>query len=1149
MQKKRDQYYYSPSDLTRFMESPFASWMDRYALDFPEVKTHKDPQDELMAILAQKGYAHEDNLEEEFRLSGRTVVKIEKGSLSELYERTIEAMHDGAEVIVQGRLELGVFGGYSDFLIKVPGESKLGNYHYEIWDTKLATKVKPYFLVQLCCYAEMLEAIQGVSPQYLTVALGNGQKERFRTSEYYYYYASLKQAFLQAQKAFDPTKKPDPANSNSWGDWSQHAQALLLEADHLSEVATITKGQIKKLNDAGIYTLEALGTCDASHVKGMNDEIFVRLKAQARIQLQTRQQHSSPNNTSIKPCFDIIKPQQGEKLGLALLPPASPLDIFFDIEGYPLADGGLEYLWGSTYFDDTGERAFIDFWAHNPEQEKQAFTAFIQWAYQRWLQDPSMHIYHYANYEIAACKKLMGRYGVCEYEVDQLLRNEVFVDLYKVVKGSVLLGEPRYSIKNVEHLYRAQRETEVSNGGDSVVAYEQWMERHQRGEQGDTWQTSEILRNIRHYNIDDCDSTQELVDWLREQQQQHQIQYIGIGEELIEPEISEQVTETTRLRDELLQKAQNAEHNFNAELLENLAWLLEFHRRETKPVFWKMFERLGLSHVDLIDDLDCLACCSRTERDPFKPTARARNLAYEYQFDPEQEFKGTAQNFYLLGIENESGSHAKAKYLKDESDLENGYIVLQSAEALPEIVSLIPDEYVSPDPIPQALLSSVRDCDIQTPDSYSAIVSFLTRSRPHFKPDFTLFEGHKIAPAIDSGEKLKQIIAAILNLESSYLTLQGPPGAGKSYTGKHVITELVKAGKRVGITSNSHKAINNLLISTAKNCIEQGVQAHIVCTKDTEEGIDELGISVLKNNQLSDHTQTGCVIGTTAWGFAREDMAQQLDYLFVDEAGQVSVANLVAMSRATDNIVLMGDQMQLGQPTQGTHPLDSGLSVLDYLLKDSPTISDDMGVFLGTTYRMHSNVNQFISRHIYDGKLGSHPSTDQRFIERPDAPGVISKEAGIVFVSVEHQGNSQASDEEVEAIQSLAQSLLGRTFHTGDKAHPTRPIGWDDMLFVAPYNHQVSKLKQALGQQAKVGSVDKFQGQEAPIVFLSMCASDPNESPRGLDFLFDKNRINVAISRAQCLAIVVANPKIGQIQASSTKQLRLTNLFNALCYE
>ncbi|CZI16345.1 putative DNA helicase [Legionella pneumophila] len=256
----------------------------------------------------------------------------------------------------------------------------------------------------------------------------------------------------------------------------------------------------------------------------------------------------------------------------------------------------------------------------------------------------------------------------------------------------------------------------------------------------------------------------------------------------------------------------------------------------------------------------------------------------------------------------------------------------------------------------------------------------------------------------------------------------------------------------------------------------------------------------------------------------------------------MSVANLIAMSRATKNIILMGDQMQLGQPSQGSHPEESGASILDYLLHTTPTIPENMGVFLGTTYRMHSAVNQFISDAIYEGKLESAVENDkQRIVVSESYQGILNKEAGIIAVPVMHEGNTQASDEEVEQIALLTQALIGRTFI--DKDGKERLIDWQDILYVAPYNHQVNKLRQALGGQAKVGSVDKFQGQEAPIVFLSMCASSGNESPRGIDFLFNKNRMNVAISRALCIAIIVYNPMLLDTCASNLEQMEMVNLF------
>lgn len=1113
------------------MESPYAFWMDRYAVQFPHMTKLKDAQNELANVLQKMGLVHEHQLEKNFIEQGLSLVKIEGKNDSEKKDATLFAMKQGVEVIAQARLDAGDFMGYADFLIKVDGTSQLGDFHYEVWDTKLSNHLKPAHAIQLCCYAEMLEGIQGIRPQNIVVVLGNGKKERLRTSEYFQYYREHKKSFLSALKDYEPDNMPDPADYKEWGFWSTHAEQVLIERDHLFQVANIKRGQIKKLNKADIFTMQGLVDSDHQRISGLNDFIFKGLKRQASIQKKSHGQ--------LKPHFQVIVPQEGERQGLALLPPLSTLDVFFDIEGFPLHHDGLEYLWGCTYFNETGERVFKDFWAHDREEEKQAFQNFIHWVYARWLEDPSMHIYHYAHYEIAACRKLMGRFGVCEEELDQLLRNEVFVDLYKIVKGGILLGDSRYSIKNIERLYRDKRNTEVGTGGDSVVVYERWRELNEVGQKGRTWETSPILKSIRDYNMDDCDSTQELVEWLRVHQKDHTIPYLG-KTEVETPEVKEEITERTQLRDRLLEKARKFKDTDpkQSQLLNNLAGMLEFHKRESKPIFWRLYERLGLNHDELLDDAECLAFCVRTSREPFKPTPKSKNLAYEYSFDPSQEFKDDTKTFFILGEENVKGKPIEVTYISEESDIKNGLIVLQAGKEPKSDISLIPNDIVSPKPIPESITQFVKDYEAGGFER-SAMIDFLTRSKPSIK-------GHKGGPIIiDGPNNLTQIIQAVENLEHSYLTIQGPPGAGKSFTAKHVISKLVQSGYKIGISSNSHKAINNLLLITAKFCKASGIKASFVCAKETETALTEEGVVITDNNDFVNHVKPSCVLGTTAWGFARDDMAEKLDYLFIDEAGQVSVANLVAMSRSAKNLVLMGDQMQLGQPTQGTHPFESGLSILDYLLHDSPTISDEMGIFLGTTYRMHPQVNQFISEYIYEGKLKSHPDAEKRIIKVPhNYQGILNKEAGIIFVPVQHEGNTQASDEEVIEIKKLAFELLNRVHTTLDVTD--RNLTWDDMLFVAPYNYQCRKLKEALGPQAKVGSVDKFQGQEAAVVFLSMCTSDASECPRGLDFLLNKNRINVAISRAQTLAVVVGNPNLGKTKVNHMHQLKMVNLFQAL---
>jgi len=344
---------------------------------------------------------------------------------------------------------------------------------------------------------------------------------------YFAYYQNLKEAFL-AFHASPPQGLPDPNVSKSYGRWSDLAHGQLVERDHLSLVANVSRSQVKNLEKAGIMTMQALADSALTSIPNMSADVFARAKQQAKLQIASRDKD--------KPDYIILPHEAGAQRGLAILPPHSDNDVFFDIEGYPHMEGGLEYLWGNTYFDKSGAKQFKEFWAHDSKQEKAIFVEFIDWIYGLWLEDPTMHVYHYANYEIAAIRKLMGRYGVCEEKVDNLLRNNVFVDLYNVVRHGIMIGEPRYSIKNVEHIYRPARETDVASGGESIVVYENWRE----DPDGLTWETSKVLNSIRDYNIDDCDSTQELTVWLRAEQVQHGISYLvpdGVGEKEVPDEV------------------------------------------------------------------------------------------------------------------------------------------------------------------------------------------------------------------------------------------------------------------------------------------------------------------------------------------------------------------------------------------------------------------------------------------------------------------------------------------------------------------------------------------------------------------------------------------------------------------------------------
>ena len=1130
---------YAPTDLSRWLSSPYASWMARYAAECPDEAPASDEADDMLSRLATRGLEHEDALEQEFVARGLSVVNVMERVGAQQHDSmddarvaalalTRELLAEGVDVVAQAMLERGSFRGYADFLVKVDGASELGDFHYEVWDTKLARRVKPGMVLQLCCYVDMLDVIQGVRAEHLVVALGNGVKERIPLIDCFDYYKAVKQTFQAAQDAWHVDAEPDPARFTDHGSWSTYAAARLEESDHLSRVARITRRQIERLEAVGIDTMTALANSAERYVPGIEESKMAWLVQQAALQGESR--------SAEVPAYRLLESEPDESVGLSAVPAASPLDVFFDIEGFPLEGDGLEYLWGCSYLDEAGDTAFRDWWAHDVRAERVAFEGFIDWVHQRWREDPSMHIYHYAPYEITACKRLMGTHATRESELDDLLRNEVFVDLYAIVTHGLQVGESRYSIKNVEKLYRPRRATEVASGGDSVVVYDLWRDAFARGEESADWQESEVLAGIRDYNRDDCDSTLELCQWLRSHQQS--VVEPVIADAPIEPELSEIVQARHELRDRLLARADDESLDTDSRTrLETLAGVLEFHRREEKNAWWRFFDRMDPANTSLADDLACLADCRRTPREPFKPTPRARNLAYELSFDPNQESRGISGEITFKGGDLIDDRHPTGKILKEYSDLENGRIVVQCKHEPAALVSLVPNEIVRADPIPAAIdavVSSIESGQLVR----SALLDFLERRQPRIL-------GHDGGPIVRSEEsRLDDTIAAVRNLDQSCLVIQGPPGAGKSYTGARVIGALLAEGKRIGISSNSHSAINNLLIGTAKYCQEEGIAARFICTKHTTEKLDELDITVSSNGRLANELSDACVIGTTAWGFARDDMADALDVLVIDEAGQVAVANLVGMSRSARNLVLMGDQRQLGQPTQGTHPAESGLSVLDYRLGDTAAVAPEHGVFLGTTYRMHPAVNALVSRYVYAGQLRNADRTAGRTLGLKGDGCVLDQEAGIVYLPVMHEGNAQDSSEEVDVIIMAVKSLVGRQLRCDDGSERTLTLA--DMLFVAPYNAQVTRLQQALGDHARIGSVDRFQGQEAPVVFLSLCSSDAAASPRGPGFLFDRNRLNVAVSRAETLCVVVGHPRLAVTPVSNLADLKRVNFVAAL---
>jgi uncharacterized protein len=1109
-------FLFSPSDLITFLSGEFAAWMERaYAererkdSSFPS----PDEADPEMALVRDKGMQHEAAVLGKLEATHGPAVRFEDERDG---TNTLAAFTAGEQLIYQGRLDHGAWHGYPDFLVRTESPSRLGPWSYWPLDSKLARSAKPYFLIQLCAYAEYLESLQDTRPPQLGFVLGTGEERWFETDRFFYFYRHLRDTFLEFQEAFDPGAQPDPALERSWGRWETAAEKILEERDDLRLVARMTRSQIKRLCAQGIATCAAL-VASTGRVPRIADDVLARLRRQARLQIESR--------GKAMPTFEPLPHETGKRIGLAMLPPASPGDVFFDLEGNPLAEGGLEYLFGAVTVED-GKPVFKDEWAHDAAQEKAAFERTVDWIHERLRQDPNTHVYHYANYEVAALQRLMGKYATRENAVDDLLRGDVFVDLYAVTKNGVAIGTRNYSLKDIEVLFSPARTALVTSAASSVVEYNNWLG---SGEPPD-WRASPILKAIRDYNREDCENTWRLATWLRARQ--HEAGVVYIPQPAPESEEPLEQRPEDQLAEQMLASATDDETRL-------VAWLLGYHRREDKPMWWRFFDRFESSAEELYEDADCLANVSRTSTPPV-PVKKSQLV--EYAFDPEQDTKlEKGDNVYLL-IGSESQKEKVASL-----DLDAGKLTIKfgPSKTIPDQCHIIPNEHVPSVTLQEAVLRFAERWSNGQTDFWPAVEDLLHKRAPRLKsrPGGSLLPEHAQFP--------DDLIGLIRRLDQTTLCIQGPPGAGKTYNAAAVIVALASDGMRIGVASNSHKAINNLLTEVAKESRAKSKAVPIYKALGGDDSAEELDprITPCASKDVDGLCiETGVVVGGSAWVFARPELDQRFDYLFIDEAGQVCLANAVAMGLAAKNIVLIGDQMQLSQPAQAVHPGRSAWSCLHYYLEGYATVPPDLGVLLPTTWRLHPDICRFISDTAYDGRLKPNENTARRCITLPPDARVLSRGTGIVLDEIEHEGNTQSSEEECERIAEYVAELRRCTVREEDGTEHPFDVE-KDLLIVAPYNAQVRCLKERLNDpKIRIASVDKFQGQEATVVIVSMCASSLEETARGPAFLLNSNRLNVALSRARCLAIVVASSKLVRTRPNSVEEMELFNLYCRLRY-
>ncbi len=971
-----------------------------------------------------------------------------------------------------------------------------------------------------------MEEIQSVAPELLHV-VSPGQPftvTSYRRADYGAYFRLLRARLSQRIASDKPANTyPDRVAHCEICRWGGYCDAHRRRDDHLSLVANIRRLQIDQFRKWDIDTLEALGNAPVPFARRPDrgsPDALLRSREQARVQLAGR-----TTGEPVHECLPIVP-----DAGLHRLPEPSAGDVFLDLEGDPFVpDAGREYLFGYAYTDEAGSLTYDHLWGLTAADEKAAFEGFVDFVLKRWEKHPAFHIYHYAPYEPSALKRLMGRFGTREDDVDRMLRAELFVDLYAIVRQALRASVERYSIKALEPFYGYVRDMPLADAGPHLRAMDLALEFNETDAL-----PPETLDIVRRYNRDDCVSAAGLRDWL----ERLRADAIASGHDIPRPvlipkdpddKLAEREAAVRALMDRL---AADVPIDVNERSKEQqarwlLAQLLEFHRREDKAAWWDFFRLVDLPPNEYLDEpsaLDGLSFIGNvggTEKCPI----------HRYAFPPQEVKLSKAEVHYSrdlkVGAVDAFNPEARTIDIKKTAT---------AAGLHPDRVFFF--DLVRSKPIPETLFeigSWVAGHQIDGDGSYRAVRDLLLNAAPRLVAAEPW--------TIDGESSIARARRLVVALDETVLPIQGPPGSGKTFIGAQMICALVRSGRKVGVTANGHNVIRNLLRAVVEQAEREHLQVKCIHKVGDDAADDDGGpiAETTDNGEVLRVLENGerHVAGGTAWLWAREDMEAAVDVLVVDEAGQMTLANVAAAGRGARNLVLLGDPQQLEQPLKGSHPEATAVSVLQHVLGSAKTITPDRGLFLAETWRLSPAICRFTSELFYDGRLTSRAGLE---VQRLVGPASFAG-SGLWYVPVEHSGNQNQSLEEAAIAAGLYRQLLDE-YQWVDQDGRQKPITSSDILVVAPYNSQVFAIQSRLPAGARVGTVDRFQGQEAAVVIYSAATSSPEEAPRGMEFLYSLNRLNVATSRARCAVILVASPLLFEPDCQTPRQMQLAN---ALC--
>ena len=1110
------------TDLGKFLACRHLTGLD-VEVAFEKRKKPPKYDDPFLDLLIARGFAHEKEFLEKVKAEGSAVLDIGGITNPRAREDTLEAMKAGHAAISQALLAEGGWYGVADVLRRVERPSSLGPFSYEAIDAKLSRETRGSTILQLSFYSDLLKSVQGDQPEFFHVVTPIAS-EKYRVADFAAYYRIVKRRLEEAAggdaSALLSTNYPEPIDYCDVCNWRQQCDKRRHDDDHLSLVAGITRLNRREFETHDIKTLERLGDLGLPipfKPAKCSKESLEKAQGQARVQLAGRRAHA--------PIHELLPVEEGR--GLTRLPAPSPGDVFLDLEGdHFAAEGPREYLFGMTILDAPGKTRHVSKWAVDAGDEKRVFEEILDEISRLWKANPGLHVYHYAPYEPTAFKRLMGRHATRARELDRMLRAELFVDLLAVVKQGLRASVESYSIKKLEEFYGFTREADLRDAGAARRAVEFSLQT------GDlTVLTPEVKDLVALYNEEDCVSALRLRDWLETLRPAGPRPPLKDGDEKEKQKERSDVTQAAM--DALLDAVPVDENDRSKEQHARwlLAYMLEFHRREDNVIWWEYYRMRDMTDEDdLLAERKVVAGLKFVERTPPVPPARLPVDRYIYpfqEFDAKEGDKLKAQDERDLGTIVALDRKARLIDVKKTTEMKDDNPETAFVFSRPPL-----------EPLPSSLLRLAADVTTNGFAPKSAARDLLLGNPPR------LTEG-VFAPKKDE-DVVEFAKRAVLSLDDSILPIQGPPGAGKTYTGARMIVECVRKGLKVGVSAVSHRVIKKLLedaVTAGKEAKPRPVTLRCV-HKDEENrpigpGIDD--VATPKQALAAIRDGTANVVSGTAWLWAREDAAGAVDVLFVDEAGQASLANVLAMAQAAKSVVLLGDPQQLEQPQRGTHPEGVDASALEHLLAGSKTMPEGRGIFLDKTWRLPPAICAFTSELFYEGRLESRPEQEQqRLSGAPPCEG-----AGLWFVPVEHDGNTNSSDEEVKAVEALVETLLKKGSRWTNQKSETKQVTPDHILVVAPFNAQVNRLQDALDAKGiRVGTVDKFQGQEGAVVIYSMATSRPEDAPRGMEFLYDLNRLNVATSRARCACILVASPRLLEPDCKTPRQMRLAN---AMC--